>query len=123
MARTVIKQCLIIAPFLALLSQAQEENGPIARSHWYAGEKLQSVVENENQSKAEEAPRGDGLTYKEASSGYASSRSGRGDLDLKFDLTPAEERGGPIYAFFTDDLRNRRANANIITQVDLWLLK
>lgn len=111
MARTVIKQCLIIAPFLALLSQAQEENGPIARSHWYAGEKLQSVVETENQSKAEEAPRGDGLTYKEASSGYASSRSGGLNLDQ------AEERGGPIYAFFTDDLRNRRANANIVTQL------
>ena len=112
MASAIPNLCLILVPFLALISQAQGENRPEAGSHWYAGEKLQSVVEIENQSKAEEAQRGDGLIYEEASSSYASSRGGGLNLDQ------AEERGGPIYAFFTDDLRNSRANVNIVTQVE-----
>ena len=106
MAKTILELCFIIAPFLALISQAHGENRPKARSHWYTGEKLQSVVDNE------EAQRGDGLIYKDPTSSYASSRSGGLNLDQ------AEERGGPIYAFFTDDLRNSRANVNIVTQVD-----
>lgn len=105
MASAILNLCLILVPFLALLSQAQGENRPKARSYWYAGEKLKSVV------KTEEAQRGDGLLYKEATSSYASSRGGGLNLDQ------AEERGGPIYAFFTDDLRNSRANANIVTQL------
>ena len=106
MASAIPNLCLILVPFLALISQAQGENRPEAGSHWYAGEKLQSVVD------IEEAQRGDGLIYEEATSSYASSRSG----GLNFDK--AEERGGPIYAFFTDDLRNSRANVNIVTQVE-----
>merc|ERR1711974_273171 len=45
---------------------------------------------------------------------YASSRGG--GLNLNQPLTQADGRGGPIYEFFTDDLRNRRANVNIVTQ-------
>ena len=45
------------------------------------------------------------------------------DTGLKQALTKAEGRGGPIYEFFTDDLRNRRANVNIVTQVWNYALK
>ena len=33
-------------------------------------------------------------------------------------ILEAQRRGGPIYTYFTDDLRNKRANANIVTQVE-----
>ena len=56
------------------------------------------------------------MIYGEAtSSTIASSRVG--GLNLNQAVTKAEGRGGPIYEFFTDDLRNRRANVNIVTQV------
>ena len=110
MARTILKLCLMFVPFLALIKEAQGENRPKARSHWYAGGKI------DFKSEALEAQRGNELIYGEAtSSSYASSRGG--GLNLNQPLTQAEARGGPIYEFFTDDLRNRRANVNIVTQV------
>ena len=111
MARTILKMCVIFVPFLAMIKEVQGENRPKARPHWYAGDKLDS------KSEAMEAHRGDGLIYGEAtSSAYAPSRLGAG-LNLNQAVTKAEGRGGPIYEFFTDDLRNRRANVNIVTQV------
>ena len=118
MAGTILKLCLVCVSLLAHIREAQGENRPKAGSYQYAGDKLDS------KSEAEEARRaGDGLILAEAeaTSSYASSRGG--DLNLDQHLTKAEGRGGPIYAFFTDDLRNRRANANIVTQVDICLLK
>ena len=118
MAGTILKLCLVCVSLLALIREAQGERRPNARSYRYADDKLDS------KSEAEEARRaGDGLILAEAeaTSSYASSRGG--DLNLDQHLTKAEGRGGPIYAFFTDDLRNRRANANIVTQVDICLLK
>ena len=99
-----------------MIKEVQGENRPKARPHWYAGDKLDS------KSEALEAHRGNGLIYGEAtSSTYASSRVG--GLNLNQALTKAEGRGGPIYEFFTDDLRNRRANVNIVTQVWNYALK
>ena len=112
MAGTILKLCLVCVSFLPLIREAQ------GVSYQYAGDKLDS------KSEAKEARRaGDGLILAEAeaTSSYASSRGG--DLNLDQHLNQAEGRGGPIYAFFTDDLRNRRANANIVTQVDICLLK
>ena len=111
MARTIIKMCVIFVPFLALIKEAQGENRPKARPHWYAGDKLDS------KSGASEAHQINGLIYGEATSSTDASSRGGGGLNLNQALTKAEGRGGPIYEFFTDDLRNRRANVNIVTQV------
>ena len=116
MAGTILKLCLVCVSLLPLIREAQGENRPKAGFYRYAGDKLNSKSEAEEGRRA-----GDGLILAEAeaTSSYASSRGG--DLNLDQHLTKAEGRGGPIYAFFTDDLRNRRANANIVTQVDICL--
>ena len=115
MGRTSLKLCILFAPFLALLIEAQGESKPNARSYWYTGVFKREVKE------AHQAD--DGLILSEATSNYALSRGASG---LQLDqprLTKAEGRGGDIYEYFTNDLRNRRANANIVTQVRLVLLK
>lgn len=112
MAGTILRLCLVFLPFLVLISKAQGERR--ARSFWRAHDKLNTELDDENQSKTE-AQRSDGLIYAEASSNYASSR---GDgLNINQGLTQAEGRGGPVYAYLTDDLRNKRASANIVTQL------
>ena len=45
------------------------------------------------------------------------SKIGGANVD-KQAILGAQGRGGPIYTYFTDDLRNKRANANIATQVE-----
>ena len=116
MAGTILRLCLVFLPFLVLISKAEGERR--ARSFWRAHDKLNAELDDENQSKTE-AQRIDRLIYAEASSNYASSR---GDgLNINQGLTQAEGRGGPVYAYLTDDLRNKRASANIVTQVDLCL--
>ena len=117
MAGTILKLCLVCVSLLPLISEAQGENRPKAGFYRYA-DKLNSKSESEEARRA-----GDGLILAEAEGTYSYASSRGGDLNLDQHLTKAEGRGGPIYAFFTDDLRNRRANANIVTQVDICLLK
>ena len=58
-----------------------------------------------------------GLIFAEAFSNEGLSKIGGFNVD-KQAILEAQGRGGPIYTYFTDDLRNKRANANIVTQVE-----
>ena len=56
------------------------------------------------------------LIFAEAFPNEVLSKIGGGNVDQQA-ILEAQGRGGPIYTYFTDDLRNKRANANIVTQV------
>ena len=56
------------------------------------------------------------LIFAEALPNEGLSKIGGVNVD-KQAISEAQGRGGPIYTYFTDDLRNKRANANIVTQV------
>ena len=94
MPRKVLSQFFLSAAVL-LTSQA--------RTYWVDGEKLHL---------------GD-LIFAEAFPNACNeglSKIGGVNVD-KQAILEAQGRGGPIYTYFTDDLRNKRANANIVTQV------
>ena len=57
------------------------------------------------------------LIFAEAFPHQGLSKIGGVNVDQQA-ILEAQRRGGPIYTYFTDDLRNKRANANIVTQVE-----
>ena len=57
------------------------------------------------------------LIFAEAFPNEGFSKIGGVNVD-KQAILEAQGKGGPIYTYFTDDLRNKRANANIVTQVE-----
>ena len=72
-----------------------------ARTYWVDGDKFHL---------------GD-LIFAEAFPNEGLSKIGGVNVDQQA-ILEAQRRGGPIYTYFTDDLRNKRANANIVTQVE-----